>query len=113
MKAFQGKRDNDDLSTARLYLADGDSVKEIDPARSQKVYNHSPSGFNWGYGGSGPAQLALAILLEVCNDETAAQMFYQEFKWQFIATLPDNEWTIPFDAIDEWITEQVTRSIAG
>ncbi len=26
------------------------------------VRNHSPSGFEWGYGGSGPAQLALAIL---------------------------------------------------
>ena len=23
---------------------------------------HSPTGFNWGYGGSGPADLALAIL---------------------------------------------------
>jgi len=24
------------------------------------LYNHSPTGFEWGYGGSGPAQLALA-----------------------------------------------------
>ena len=24
--------------------------------------NHSPTGFAWGYGGSGPSQLALAIL---------------------------------------------------
>ena len=28
------------------------------------IRNHSPSGFNWGYGGSGPAQLALAILAD-------------------------------------------------
>src|SRR5204863_5783137 len=33
------------------------------PGRSQRVINHSPDGFAWGYGGSGPAQLALAILL--------------------------------------------------
>lgn len=26
------------------------------------LWNHSPDGFNWGYGGSGPAQTALAIL---------------------------------------------------
>jgi hypothetical protein len=26
------------------------------------LFNHSPTGFEWGYGGSGPAQLALAIL---------------------------------------------------
>lgn len=35
---------------------------EIKPARSQRVSNHSPDGFNWGYTGSGPAQTALAIL---------------------------------------------------
>lgn len=27
----------------------------LDPKPSQKVYNHSPDGFNWGYGGSGPS----------------------------------------------------------
>lgn len=28
------------------------------------LFNHSPNGFEWGYGGSGPAQLALAILAD-------------------------------------------------
>lgn len=28
------------------------------------LFNHSPDGFAWGYGGSGPAQLALAILAD-------------------------------------------------
>lgn len=28
------------------------------------LFNHSPDGFEWGYGGSGPAQLALAILAD-------------------------------------------------
>ena len=26
------------------------------------LVNHSPTGFEWGYGGSGPAQLAVAML---------------------------------------------------
>ena len=26
-----------------------------------EIYNHSPTGFSWGYNGSGPAQTALAI----------------------------------------------------
>ena len=31
--------------------------------------NHSPTGFAWGYLGSGPAQLALAILADaIAND---------------------------------------------
>jgi hypothetical protein len=28
------------------------------------LFNHSPAGFDWGYGGSGPAQLALAMLAD-------------------------------------------------
>lgn len=28
------------------------------------LYDHSPTGFEWGYSGSGPAQLALAILAD-------------------------------------------------
>src|SRR5262245_22144387 len=29
-----------------------------------ELRNHSPTGFEWGYGGSGPAQLALALLVD-------------------------------------------------
>ncbi len=47
-------------SSRRVYV-DGAILR---PAFSQRVFNHSPDGFNWGYAGSGPAQLALAILLE-------------------------------------------------
>ena len=32
--------------------------------------NHSPTGFSWGYGGSGPAQLALAILAHYLRETT-------------------------------------------
>lgn len=62
----------------------------FDPARSQQVRNHSPGGFEWGYGGSGPSQLALAILLEEVDEETAVRL-YQDFKWVVIANL-NGEW---------------------
>jgi hypothetical protein len=62
----------------------------LSPKRSQKVYNHSPNGFNWGYGGSGPAQLALAICLELMDKEKALER-YQDFKRTFIATLPQGK----------------------
>ena len=38
--------------------------RPLNPEPSQELWNHSPDGFNWGYGGSGPAQLALALLLD-------------------------------------------------
>lgn len=36
------------METRQVWL-DG---KELDPAESQKIWNHSPDGFNWGYGGT-------------------------------------------------------------
>jgi hypothetical protein len=62
---------------------------ELFPQASQKVKNHSPDGFNWGYGGSGPAQLALAVLLKIADKETALAN-YQQFKFDVIAGLKDN-----------------------
>lgn len=74
----------------------------LDPKPSQKIWNHSPDGFAWGYGGSGPAQLALAILLKAGFDEQQAIRFHQRFKAQFIATLPRESFKIDID-IMEWV----------
>lgn len=57
----------------------------LTPERSQKLINHSPDGFNWGYPGSGPAQLALAILL-LFMPEVYAVGLYQQFKFRVVAT---------------------------
>jgi hypothetical protein len=51
------------------------------------LWNHSPTGFEFGYGGSGPAQLALAILADCCGDELAVT-YHQAFKWAVIARIP-------------------------
>jgi len=37
----------------RTVLVDG---RLLDPAPSQRLWNHSPDGFNWGYAGSGPVR---------------------------------------------------------
>lgn len=75
--------------STRTVLLDG---VLLSPKRSQQVYNHSPDGFNWGYGGSGPSQLALAIVLEL----TGKSIGYQEFKWNFIARLPQTDFEEEF-----------------
>jgi hypothetical protein len=62
----------------------------LSPKKSQDIINHSPDGFNWGYHGSGPAQLALALLLEF-RDEAFARKYYQNFKFDVISKLPLNE----------------------
>lgn len=64
--------------------------------------NHSPSGFAWGYGGSGPAQLAFAILAEMFDTQTA-HTYYQDFKKEVISSLDqDASWTLTADWINEW-----------
>jgi hypothetical protein len=53
---------------------------------SLRLMNHSPTGFAWGYGGSGPVQLALAILLKFVNESTARSL-HQDFRREVIAQL--------------------------
>lgn len=73
--------DQDQNEQCRLYV-DG---KEVSLNESLKVRNHSPSGFNWGYGGSGPAQSALAICLHIFQNQYVAEALYQFFKDAFVA----------------------------
>jgi len=63
------------------------SKEQLTPERSLELADHSPSGFEWGYGGSGPAQLALALLLDYTDDEAFALDHYQEFKTEVVSQL--------------------------
>lgn len=77
--------------------------KRLTPERSQKLRNHSPDGFNAGYLGSGPAQLALAVLLECGFSDEAALQSYQKFKADHIAKLTGEEFVHQFDA-EAWLS---------
>lgn len=68
---------------------------------------HSPDGFNWGYTGSGPAQLALAILAHRYNDDIALR-HYQAFKCACIATLKDS-WALKARNIDNWVKNELNH----
>jgi len=64
------------------------------------LHNHSPDGFEWGYPGSGPAQLALAILADHLRDDEQAINLHQRFKWEVIAKLPERKRTSTSRDID-------------
>ena len=68
----------------------------LDAAPSLAIRSHSPDGFNWGYGGSGPAQLALAICLRLFGRHIA-QNIYQDFKRRYIAALPQENFIRDID----------------
>lgn len=70
----------------------------------QHYKDHSPSGMEWGYLGSGCANYALNILaLFVGYDRATYNRLYQEFKQEFVATLPREGGTIKGDEIRAWI----------
>jgi hypothetical protein len=92
-----------------VVLVDEDGrASRLDPGRSLRINNHSPDGFEWGYGGSGPAQFALAILLDLTDDGDLAESLHQEFKRRFVATAPKEGFRLAEEAIRAWIsaTEQ-------
>jgi hypothetical protein len=64
-----------------------------------RYVNHSPTGFEWGYGGSGPAQLAFALLLDFFESPSEAMLFYQDFKWKVIARILTDQWELSEDEI--------------
>jgi hypothetical protein len=61
--------------------------------------DHSSAGFDWGDGGNGSAQLALAILADHAGDEVALSL-HQQFKAAVVARLPSERWTLGRDDID-------------
>jgi hypothetical protein len=66
----------------------------------------SPSGFEWGYGGSGPAQLAIAILAHTYGEGFACE-YYQQFNREVVSELPEKGWTLTKRDLDAW-REEVT-----
>ena len=89
--------------------------------------HHSPSGMEWGFHGSGAAELALNILAKFLPLSKAGKMGYknkriklrggseisgrvwelhQEFKREFIATMPYHGGQIEGVRIVDWLMEQ-------
>ncbi|HXR05085.1 MAG TPA: DUF6166 domain-containing protein [Verrucomicrobiae bacterium] len=68
MKRYEGRREG--------YAVDA-TVNGVPLNPRLDLYNHSPTGFEWGYGGSGPAQLALAILADhLGNADEAMSLWF-------------------------------------
>jgi len=67
------------------------------------VVRHSPDGFEWGYGGSGPADLALSLLTDATSGGVA-EVRYQQFKADIVANLDRNHWELTGGEISQWLT---------
>ena len=105
MKCYLGRRQG----SAVIVTMDGHGLKPRFDLR-----NHSPTGFEWGYCGSGPAQLALAILADHCGNDEQALNFYQRFKWAVVAGLPHRGWILTGEDIQAVLQQlQEQEAVAG
>lgn len=118
MKTYLGQRTD---YQARVYFErEGKAPRRLRAFASQLIRNHSPDGFEWGYGGSGPAQLALGLLLDVLGDPDEAEELYQRFKWEVVAQLDRDHWRMTGAEILAWVHrererrwEAEVRAVAG
>lgn len=101
MAVYRGFRHSGGMGN-QLVTKDDDILS---PAPSQKIWNHSPDGFNWGYAGSGPAQLALALLYDVTRDRDRAVANHQRFKRAYVTGWKD-DWQITSEEILAWLEKQ-------
>lgn len=92
----------DPAAQAIVVLPDGAATPL--PPRFDLV-RHSPDGFNYGYGGSGPSQLALALLAHATGDDDLALRCYHAFKQELVGRVPGviERWEITGRAIREWV----------
>jgi hypothetical protein len=58
--------------------------------------------FEWGYAGSGPYQLAIALLAHHRGDEDALKL-YKDFAEACIAEIADDDWTLDSADIEKAI----------
>lgn len=119
-----GEHDDVDLDEALVLQRDGDDDHAIVRTNvPHLVVHHSPSGFEFGYAGSGPADLALNVCqwylnsIKYVGEKTQcydgncwslAWVLHQDFKRAFIESAPHRGTMIPFSAIKSWFDQKIT-----
>lgn len=103
MKRYRGSRPRNGDALVEVDRRDGKGFVPLLPAVSLELFNHSPTGFEWGYNGSGPAQLALALLLDVTGNDEEALKYHQEFKFDIVGGLNPQGWEFPEEDIQTWL----------
>jgi hypothetical protein len=93
---YVGVRTESGTTVAR----EDDVGKEFPLPLRHDLRRHSAA-FEWGFGGSGPAQLALAILSDALGADKAREC-YQKFKFQVIGALPAQGWELTREGVLGW-----------
>ena len=102
-KVYRGIRTTDGVRVT-VYGHDG----AASPLQHHR--QHSPDGFEWGYAGSGPADLALALCIDVLGSVPATAV-YQAVKNDLIAGIASDSWELSDAAVLDSIAR--ARHVSG
>ena len=104
---YVAERDDTDrtVEARKLVRLADETLKSLALPPRLDLRGHSPAGFEFGYAGSGPAQLSLAILADAIGPERAVDL-YQQFKRDFVARADGDEFRVTRDEIEAWVVEQ-------
>ena len=108
--------------------AENGVIITVDGRPLDHIVYHSPTGMEWGYGGSGPADLALSILADYLGEQAAVRRYldavrrgafialdmeepislqlHQAFKWEFVARFARDAWRLTDSQIVPWLLRQ-------
>ena len=103
MRAYYGLRHGGHVDVFRWDSLDPAQLRRL-PMR-QDLRNHSPDGPEWGYGGSGPAQLALALLADALGDDALALQLYRRYKFHVVSHLDRHYWQISQEDVIAWVRD--------
>lgn len=112
MVEYRGTRNAQRPSDISVLVVDGDSEYPL-----PHIIKHSPDGFEWGYTGSGPADLSRCLLIhaldaQLCDSCGGRGCFscdagivgvppemYQRFKFEVVSRLPEEGWILSRDEV--------------
>jgi hypothetical protein len=101
-KTYRGYNEGGHSATTHLVTVTFDAAPEEGYLLEHRV-RHSPTGFSWGYAGSGPADLARSILWDLLGSQPAPWL-YQAFKSDYVARWPqDGNWALTAEEIRQWL----------
>ncbi|WP_020472342.1 DUF6166 domain-containing protein [Zavarzinella formosa] len=92
MKHYVGDRTPDGCEVMVLDMNHEGGGYPLDPRFDLR--RHSPDGFEFGFSGSGPSQLSLAILADVLGDDKMADKLHIDFKNKVISRLDGNTFSL-------------------
>lgn len=99
------------VGTCKVYAEDEHGRRRRLRHRTS-VHSHSPTGFEWGYGGSGPAELARALVKDATGADPEPRL-YHAFKWQFVAVFNHDGWTLDAAVVRAFVQSAKAAEIAG